>query len=72
MVFIHKINFEYEPLSLNELYNYNMKSNSRFIRCPSETKYKATSAKVRDALIDKSLLVYKKIQNELKSLNIDK
>ena len=61
LCFIHKINFDMQPISLVEKFIYRENRGSRYTRCPFKTKYDPKSKITKEGLFSKGLLFYKKI-----------
>ena len=72
LCFIHKINFDMQPISLVEKFIYRENRGSRYTRCPFKTKYDPKSKITREGLFSKGLLLYKKIPDIFKTYNMSK
>ena len=72
LCFIHKINFDMQPISLVEKFIYRENRGSRYTRCPFKTKYDPKSKITKEGLFSKGLLFYKKIPDIFKTYNMSK
>ena len=67
LCFIHKVNFEALPVAISELYYY--REGGRRVRCPEKSKISPKTKITRDQLLEKWLLLYKKIPDIFKTTN---
>ena len=72
LCFVHKINFEMEPKSLVSqlIFNNDIKKNTRFIKSPTDNKYKSKSKITSDSLLFNVIYIYNKIPEYIKTKNI--
>ena len=66
------MNFNNEPKSILNQYDYEDKENTRYVRAPYKCKYKPNSALMLNSLFNKALLLYTKIPEQFRTFNIKK
>ena len=71
LTLIHKINIIGKPISLKDLLIYRHKDNVRGVRSPESIAYKPKSQRVYNTAIYRAHLLYSKIPESIKMLNLE-